>query len=358
MGDSIELKSIYEARAERVSSKIISILNDDRKEYNRLNGKIVKYTKINAILAASSIVLMIIELLVAWDDETTRYIVPSDGTTNLKILISVSTLLHLWCVWKKYQAKFNLFLTSAEVQGLWAVDEVATLYQSPLRRAYFTELILCAFHLPPFLDWEVEESDGDIEPFITDKYNLIIFVRVYLLFDYVLSIQDVQKIKFKYKCMYPERPMGFFSSPFFGLKNMLNLHTFKTLFTLIFMLWTGFAFAIMCAEREKNHDFNSFENSLWFVMVTMTTCGYGDFYPEHDLSRTLAMLAAFCGLGLTAIVTGVVVKALEFTTNEREARDESYRLEFKYRLTKKAASLITKALRYKHIYVRVIRLLW
>ena len=113
----------------------------------------------------------------------------------------------------------------------------------------------------------------------------------------------------------------------------------------------------MCAEREKNEDFNSFENSLWFVMVTMTTCGYGDFYPTHDLSRSVAMLAAFCGLGLTAVVTGVVVNALEFTRDEREARDESYLLNYTLDLNNSAASLLTKCLRfvslslsYIHIY--------
>lgn len=49
--------------------------------------------------------------------------------------------------------------------------------------------------------------------------------------------------------------------------------------------------------------------ALYWSFVTATTVGYGDYRPSHGLSRTLAVLIAFCGVIFTGIIVAVAVAA-------------------------------------------------
>lgn len=55
--------------------------------------------------------------------------------------------------------------------------------------------------------------------------------------------------------------------------------------------------------------FGSIPRALWWSVVTLTTIGYGDVYPETGLGRVLAGLTAVLGIGLIAIPTGILAAA-------------------------------------------------
>lgn len=52
--------------------------------------------------------------------------------------------------------------------------------------------------------------------------------------------------------------------------------------------------------------FASYFNVLWLVIITVFTVGYGDLTPQSDLGRTIAIVAALCGLILSATLIGLV----------------------------------------------------
>jgi len=50
---------------------------------------------------------------------------------------------------------------------------------------------------------------------------------------------------------------------------------------------------------------NSFGDALFFSIETLATVGYGEMYPATSFGRALAAMEIVCGLGFTAILTGL-----------------------------------------------------
>jgi hypothetical protein len=52
------------------------------------------------------------------------------------------------------------------------------------------------------------------------------------------------------------------------------------------------------------------DEALYFTFVTGLTIGYGDFSPQHLLTRLLAIAIGFAGIVMTGLVAAVAVQAL------------------------------------------------
>lgn len=62
------------------------------------------------------------------------------------------------------------------------------------------------------------------------------------------------------------------------------------------------------------------DEALYFTFVTGLTIGYGDYAPQHFLSRLLAVAIGFAGIVVTGLVAAVAVQALKAT--DRNPLDE------------------------------------
>ncbi|MBI1251872.1 MAG: ion transporter [Alphaproteobacteria bacterium] len=69
----------------------------------------------------------------------------------------------------------------------------------------------------------------------------------------------------------------------------------------------------------KPEAFGSVPRALWWAIVTLTTVGYGDVYPETALGRFAAALVALAGIGIVAMPTGILASA--FTEEFRERHE-------------------------------------
>lgn len=68
---------------------------------------------------------------------------------------------------------------------------------------------------------------------------------------------------------------------------------------------------------DKPEAFGSITRSLWWAIVTLTTVGYGDVYPESVLGRVAAGLVALAGIGIVAMPTGILASAFAEEFRER-----------------------------------------
>jgi len=113
-------------------------------------------------------------------------------------------------------------------------------------------------------------------------------------------------------------------SPWYRLA--LLFRTSATLKIFIFFLCVFFlsSFVIYVIERPQNSSFETYFDSLYFMMVTVATVGYGDKVPVTTSGRLVAMLMMVFGVALLGTITGRIASLLM----ERQMKEENGLLSF------------------------------
>ena len=63
-------------------------------------------------------------------------------------------------------------------------------------------------------------------------------------------------------------------------------------------------------EKGTNENINTYYDSLWWGVVTLTTVGYGDIFPTTNAGRLVASILMFMGLGVVGSFTALVASCL------------------------------------------------
>src|SRR5262249_13341827 len=65
-------------------------------------------------------------------------------------------------------------------------------------------------------------------------------------------------------------------------------------------------------------DFGSVPSALWWAIVTLTTTGYGDVVPKTPLGRMLGCAVMICGIGVLALLAGILATGFSEEVKRRE----------------------------------------
>ena len=110
---------------------------------------------------------------------------------------------------------------------------------------------------------------------------------------------------FSLKCLFKDNPM-------------ILIGIFFTVSAMIF------AFQIYLVERRAaflsdNSDAfpNNYMNALWLVLMTITTVGYGDYFPHTAIGRIIILIVAIWGTFIVSMMVVVVSNTLTMEKNEK-----------------------------------------
>jgi voltage-gated potassium channel len=101
----------------------------------------------------------------------------------------------------------------------------------------------------------------------------------------------------------------------------------RELFALV-ILSSMFVYLAACGiyyfERVEQPDvFGSIPDAMWWAIITLTTIGYGDAYPETTGGKIFTALVALVGVGLIAIPSGLLASVLTKARVEEEQAEEN-----------------------------------
>ncbi len=102
---------------------------------------------------------------------------------------------------------------------------------------------------------------------------------------------------------------------FKSVKYLTELKKAKVMSTLVLSgtfaflaYWVG-VITVLAVEQETGN-IQTVEDSLWWGITTITTVGYGDYYPVTTTGRIVATILMFFGIGFFANVTAAIATKL------------------------------------------------
>lgn len=97
-------------------------------------------------------------------------------------------------------------------------------------------------------------------------------------------------------------------------------------FFVVVLLFSSIGFFLI--EFGVNPEVATYEDSLWYVIQTITTVGYGDVVPVTQWGRLIGVIAMISAIGITSLLTAATTSSL--MDRLREDREELARTTVDY----------------------------
>ena len=287
-------------------------------------------------LALLGVALAILENELLWHNRN----IPVMSFQLLKLLNSGTTLFLFYMILQYYSVEFELLEVSGKT--VMGTTYLQAFILSGLLRPFFLEVLVVMIHPLPFVNYIVHvwgldtycaySSDGFVAVFM--------MLRLYLYTPRIIA--EASGLRNEKTRLIGLMNNVDISYHFIG-KAMLR-DSLLTLLYLFAMSVATLAYAMLVFERPVGPDTNLdlMENSVWLIIITMTTVGYGDIYPQTPMGRQVAVIAALLAVVLVALAVGAVTDRLTLS------RDESKVLEFIENIRNKQDRKIAAAKMLQH----------
>jgi voltage-gated potassium channel len=93
-----------------------------------------------------------------------------------------------------------------------------------------------------------------------------------------------------------------------------------TLVTALILVFT-IAWLVLLAEQSNPHaNIKTYHDAVWWAFVTITTVGYGDYYPVTGWGQSFAVILMFFGLGIIGVLSSYL--ASTFISLQRRRQEK------------------------------------
>jgi voltage-gated potassium channel len=103
------------------------------------------------------------------------------------------------------------------------------------------------------------------------------------------------------------------------VKNRGQYALFVSLLLVFIVLTTGTVLVLQFESRSPDANIVTGGDALWWAFVTLTTVGYGDFYPVTTLGRMTGVAVMAAGIGLIGALASILASILVPSPDEQAA---------------------------------------
>lgn len=107
------------------------------------------------------------------------------------------------------------------------------------------------------------------------------------------------------------------------LENRSQYTTFITVFLTILVLATASTLVLQFESQSAEANITTGWDAFWYSIVTITTVGYGDFYPVSYWGRITAIFVMIAGVGLIGVIASLLSGFLIGDQDDSEPEEES-----------------------------------
>lgn len=179
----------------------------------------------------------------------------------------------------------------------------------------------------------------------------MMFARIYFFLRFTLIVSMFMNPRSNRVCVMN----GCEADHMFAIKAIMKQmpYTFITITLVITIFLFGYQLKVFEGPLSEvsNQNFNLLSNAMWNVIITLTTTGYGDFYPKSLLGRFIGLIICFWGTFMVSFFVVTVNQMLTFTPSEEKSYTLLLRLHFKEELKRYAVNVLSSA--YKNRNARM-----
>ncbi|PAV57497.1 hypothetical protein WR25_23624 [Diploscapter pachys] len=280
-----------------------------------------KVCDISLLLAIAGLVFIIIDSELTALSSTTGIDKSSTISLFLRSMCVLTTVLLMGCLINYHAIEVKIALIDSGADD-WRValsmDRVIKL---------IIELIVCA--ICPFpgsgmIKWPYINSETRLVKMIDVPVDVLLsvpmFLRSYLLCRFmVLHSKQFQDAATRSIAALNRISMDFR----FVIKTMMADHPLMVLIVFTVSYWICMSWMFTQCERydgqlEVEH---YYLNSMWFIMVTFMSIGYGDIVPNTYCGRTLSIATGIVGAGVSSALIAVISRKLELSRAEKHVNN-------------------------------------
>lgn len=91
-----------------------------------------------------------------------------------------------------------------------------------------------------------------------------------------------------------------------------------TLFVVLLVMTVGSSAVVSIESRSPNANIHTGDDAVWWAVVTMSTVGYGDYYPVTDPGRIVGALMMVVGVSVFSVLTSYIASTVISLRGKRD----------------------------------------